>query len=90
MILKVAYLHAYWNKTPTLASLPPYHPKILGFQQFVAALGKENDDLYSVAMIPTNFPVQRNIVNITRMKTKEGEHILYVDLQAVQDINYQG
>jgi len=91
MISKVASLHAYWNNTHDPdKKLPQYHPKILGFHQYFASLkAEENDSLYSEAIIPLPFLVQKDIAELTRLATTEEERIIYVDLRAIQAMAYK-
>ena len=88
MLSNVHKLHSYWNRGG-MTTLPLYHPKIKGHEDFFANLRKrEADSLFSIALIKLPVLVQKNIVGTYRYGGVEGS-ILYVDLEGVNKSEYK-
>jgi len=50
----------------------------------VSERGKEDDDIYTTAIIPLPFQVQKTIIMMQKMGHKDGARVLYVVLRAVE------
>ena len=91
MLADVNLMHKPWtNKKKGDAGLPSNDPKITGFYIYFSTIRKkEDDDIYTTAIIPLPFPVQKTIVNLHRLGSNSGARVLYVDLQAMNYDEYK-
>lgn len=71
--------------------LPPYHPMIVGFHNFFAALRtRESDSLHSEATIQLPMQVQKTPTEFFRIGDANGTRMIYVTLGAVEKTDYKG
>jgi hypothetical protein len=83
MLSNVDLMHKHWRKQDVNA-YPPSNPKIMGFHHYFSSIRKrEDDDIYTTAIIPLPFPVQKTIVNVTKLGNDKGTRMLYVELRAM-------
>lgn len=89
MVSDVDSMHKHWrNKDPN--AYPPSCSKIMGFHSYFSGLRKrENDDLFTTAIIKLPFPVQKTVVSLHQLGDKSGARLLYVDLRAVDYNDYR-
>ena len=89
MMTDVDLMHKQWHKKNANAYLPS-NPKIMGFHKFFASMRKkEDDELFTTAIIPLPFPVQKTIVDMHRLGNGSGARLLYVDLCAMIYSDYK-
>ena len=89
LLSNVTALHSYWSR-PGMTPLPAYHPKILAHHDFFAKLRKREDEiLFSTAIIKLPIMVQQKIMAVHRFGTVSGGSILYVDLEAINKSEYK-
>jgi hypothetical protein len=89
MLTDVDLMHSHWNrKNPN--AYPPTNPKIMGFHKFFSTIRKrEDDELFTTAIIPLPFPVQTTIVDMHKLGNDKGARLLYVDLKAMACSEYK-
>lgn len=89
MLSDVTLLHSFWDR-PGMTPLPAYHPKILAHHDFFARLRKREDEiLYSTAVIKLPIMVQQKMLAVHRFGTVTGGTILYVDLEGINKSEYK-
>jgi hypothetical protein len=89
LLSDVTALHSFWSR-PGMTPLPSYHPKILAHHDFFAALRtREEDALFSTAVIKLPIQVQKKILAVHRFGTVTGGSILYVDLEGINKSEYR-
>ena len=89
MLTNVNIMHQHWTKKNPNAYLPS-NPKIMGFHKFFVSMRKrEDDELFTTAIIPLPFPVQKTIVDMHRLGNGSGARLLYVDLRAMIYSDYK-
>ena len=73
-----------------MTPLPAYHPKILAHHDFFSRLRKREDEiLFSTAVIKLPIMVQQKILAVHRFGTVTGGSILYVDLEGINKSEYK-
>lgn len=78
-------LHEY-HRQKSKDSLPPFHPKIIAFQEFFKALKKTEDEcIYNEAVILLPFPVQGAFVEEMRLKDQYTSLSVYVEMLAIEE-----
>jgi hypothetical protein len=78
-------LHEY-HRQKWKDSLPPFHPKIIAFQEFFKALKKTEDEfIYNEAVIFLPFPVQGAFVEEIRLKDQYTCLSVYVEMLAIEE-----
>jgi hypothetical protein len=89
LLSNVTALHRYWSR-PGMTPLPDYHPKILAHHDFFSRLRKREDEiLFSTAVIKLPIMVQQKILAVHRFGTVTGGSILYVDLEGINKSKYK-
>jgi hypothetical protein len=89
LLSDVTALHRYWSR-PGMTPLPAYHPKILAHHDFFSRLRKREDEiLFSTAVIKLPIMVQQKILAVHRFGTVTGGSILYVDLEGINKSEYK-
>jgi hypothetical protein len=62
----------------------------MGFHKFFSTIRKrEDDELFTTAIIPLPFPVQTTIVDMHKLGNDKGARLLYVDLKAMACSEYK-
>ena len=91
MLADVNLMHKPWtNKKKGDAGFHSNDPKITGFHRYFSTIRKkEDDDIYTTAIIPLPFPVQKTIVSLHKLGNKGGARVLYVDLRAMNYDEYK-
>jgi hypothetical protein len=89
MLADVDLMHKHWRENDPKA-FPSSHATIMGFHKFFSGIRKrEDDDIYTTAIIPLPFQVQKTIVMMQKMGHKDGARVLYVVLRAVEYNDYK-
>ena len=89
MLADVDLMHKHWRKKNANAYLPS-NPKIMGFHKFFSTIRqREDDEIFTTAIIPLPFPVQKTIVNVHKLGNEKGARIIYVDLRAMIYSDYK-